>query len=228
MRPSRVVILASGNGTTAETFIRACVAGDINCQVPLVIASRSNAGIIGRIADLNTELHQTIIVKVIGTKTHPAAGSEHVEKGGQSQAEEQALLDELAQQSCDLVALMGYMKRIGPRLVDTYGWKPEYQDTRQASMLNTHPGLLPETRGLFGINVQEYVLRNHLKEAGQTLHVVAGGYDDGPIVAEHRTAVAQGETPDELFTRVQQIEKANIAHDIDNFASGKMRILNSE
>lgn len=221
----RVAILASGSGTTAEAFIRAGAQGDISAQVELVITSRSDSGIIQRVQDLNDELDLSIQCIVINGKTHPAAHTEHVGQGEQTAGEEAAILASLAGGSYDLIALMGYMKKIGPGLIEAFGWLPKYKSLFQAKMVNTHPGLLPDTKGFYGINIQKYVLDNGLPYGGQTLHVVSDRYDEGPIIAEHKVPVEPGDTPESLFEKVQKVEKKNVPHDIDDFIKARLAYL---
>lgn len=221
MRP-RVAILASGGGTTAEAFIRAGQNGDINVDVGLVIVSRQDAGIFDRIANLNQEFGLNIETVLINHKTHPAAEGENLRKGFQAAAEEQAILETLKAGSFDLVALMGYMKRIGPRLIREFGWVDGYSSMFQAMMVNTHPGLLPDTKGFYGENIQKYVLENHLPYGGQTLHVVSEEYDAGPIIAEHKVPVEPGDTSESLFARVQAVEKQYLPRDIEDFIKARL------
>ncbi len=221
----RVAILASGSGTTAESFIRACAGGQVDCTVELVIASKPTAGIVSRINNLNHELGLEIECLVIGRSTHPPHRSEQLALGDQTEAEESALLDVLSARTPDVIALMGYMKHIGPQLVERFGWLPTYDSIYQANMLNTHPGLLPETKGRWGEHVQEYVLSHALATSGQTLHLVAHDYDDGPSVAEHIVPVEPGDTAETLFRRVQAVEKATIAYDIEAFAQARANYL---
>jgi len=172
MKP-RIAILASGGGTTAEAFIRADQRHEINVDVGLVIVSRKEAGIFQRIADLNKEFGLNIQTVLINHNTHPAAHGENVAAGCQTAAEEAAILATLLGGSYDLVALMGYMKKVGPALIEAFGWLPIYKSAFQARMLNTHPGLLPDTKGFYGEHIQQYVLDHHLPYGGQTLHVVS-------------------------------------------------------
>lgn len=217
----RVAILASGGGTTAEAFIRAGAKGDISAQVELVICSRKDAGIFDRIETLNKELNLHINCILINSQTHPAAITEHVGRGDQTTAEEAAILAALLSGSYDLVALMGYMKRIGPALIESFGWQREYTSMFQAMMLNTHPGLLPDTKGFYGLNIQKYVLENHLPFGGQSLHIVSEEYDEGPIVAEHKVPVEPDDTPESLFERVQEVEKKYLPYDIEDFIKAR-------
>jgi phosphoribosylglycinamide formyltransferase-1 len=221
MRP-RIAILASGGGTTAEAFIRAGQTGEVNVDVGLVICSRKDAGIFQRIANLNNEFGLSIDCLLINHKTHPADATEHVERGAQTAAEELAILTTLLSGSFDLVALMGYMKRVGPSLVEAFGWLPEYTSIFQAKMVNTHPGLLPDTKAYYGENIQKYVLDRHLPYGGQTFHVVGMGYDDGPIITEHKVPVEPDDTSETLFARVQDVEKKYLPRDIEDFIHARL------
>lgn len=217
-RPT-IAILASGNGSTAEAFIRASATGKVQPTVGLVICNKAaeKAGIWQRIANLNQEFNLATPIIEISRQTHPAGQQEQLAPGDQTEAEETALLEALVPGNFDAIILMGYMKKIGPRLVQALGWQPTYSSPYQARLLNTHPGPLPEVQGLFGIHIQEYVLTHHLPYSAQTLHVVSEHYDDGPTVAEHRVEVKPTDTPDTLFARVQAIEKAHLPKDIETF-----------
>lgn len=227
MRP-RIAVLASGGGTTAEAFIRADRAGEINVAVELVIVSRDDAGISRRVADLNQEFGLDIRTVIINAKSHPVAEGEEVAKGYQTAAEEAAILDLLKADNYDLVALMGYMKRIGPSLIQEFGWLPEYSSIFQAKMVNTHPGLLPDTKGFFGQNIQQYVLDHHLPYGGQTFHVVAEEYDAGPIITEHKVPVEPGDDSEALFARVQAAEKKYLPHDLEDFVLARIAYNNQK
>jgi phosphoribosylglycinamide formyltransferase-1 len=213
----RIAVLASGSGTTAEAFIRATQAGSISAEIGLIICNRKDAGIFERIEKLNRELGLTIESVLVNSKTHPISEQETEQVGRQTKAEEAAILKLLIEGGYEIVALMGYMKKSGTTIVHEYGWHPEYTSIYQARMLNTHPGLLPETAGLYGELVQRHVLAHHLPYGGQTLHVVAEKYDDGPIVAEHKVAVMPDDTPESLFSRVQAVEKQMLPLDIQHF-----------
>lgn len=225
MNRPRIAILASGGGTTAEAFVRAGAAGQIDAAVGLVICNNKHAGVFQRVADLNKEFGLDIQTAFVNGKTHPAKPGEKVRLGDQTQAEEAAITQLIKDGGFDLVALMGYMKRVGSGLVHEFGWRPEYAQPEQAMMVNTHPGLLPETKGLYGIHVQEYVLRNKLAHGGQTLHVVAEDYDDGPTIAEHKIAVKPGDTPETFFDNVQKVEKQYLPMDIDAFIRKRRKYL---
>ncbi len=219
---SRIAILASGGGTTTEAFIRANQAGEIAVDVGLVIVSRRDAGIFERIENLNREFKIGIQTTLINSQTHPAALTENVPAGSQTAAEEAAILAILLGGNYDLIASLGYMKKIGPHLVEAFGWLPDYKSAFQAKMVNTHPGLLPDTKAFYGEKIQQYVLDHKLPYAGQTLHLVSEDYDEGPIIAEHKVPVRPDDTSETLFARVQATEKRFLPRDIENFINARL------
>lgn len=221
MSKAAVAILASGSGSTAEALIRAVQGQDYPYEIRLVVTNNPDAFVLKRIESLNDEFGLNIETAVISSSTQ---SSLKPPVHGEQTAEEQATLIKIFEKyHIDLVVLLGYMKRIGTQLTDTYGWQTDFKSIYQARMLNTHPGLLPETKGLYGIHVQEAVVERRLPEAGQTLHVVADAYDEGPTVAEHRIPVEPGESAEALFDRVQQTEKAHIAADIADFIQAQSK-----
>ena len=117
------------------------------------------------------------------------------------------------------------MRKIGPNIVSKYGWKSDYTSPYQAMMLNTHPGLPPESAGMYGRNVQQHTLDIGLPFGGQTLHVVSEGYDEGPVIAEHKVTVSPDDTADTLFAKVQDTEKKYLPEDIDNFIKKRIEYL---
>jgi phosphoribosylglycinamide formyltransferase-1 len=224
MKP-RIAILASGEGTTAEAFIRACSRDEVDAEVGLVICNREAAGIFQRIENLNLELGLTVQTMLLNSQTHPAADGEVVERGYQTTAEEAAILDVLTKRNFDLILLMGYLRRVGSSIVQAFGWRPEYSSPYRAIMLNSHPGLLPETTGTYGIHTQEATLDQKLAYSGQTLHVVSENYDEGPVLAVHKVAVLPNDTAESLFGRVQTVEKQNLPIDVAAFMKARRQYI---
>lgn len=218
-----IAVLASGEGTTAEAFIRASAQNEVEPVVGLVIVSNAKAGILRRVDQLNKEYGLAIKAVHIGKKTHPPRPGEDVIPGEQTAAEEAAILQTLKAGNFDAIILLGYMKKIGPDVVQEFGWQAHYDSPHQATMLNTHPGLLPDTKGLFGVHVQEHVLQKGLPRAGQTLHVVAEDYDDGPVVAEHHVTIQATDDPDSLFDRVREVERYHVPRDVAQFIAERKR-----
>lgn len=213
-----VAILASGGGTTAEAFIRATQDGTVEADVNLVVCSKpaAKAKIWERVANLNDEFSLDIPVVHINHETHPWKDSEERERG-LTNAESEAIYQEVALSGSKLVALMGYMRIVRGALLEEYGWHESYTSPYQAAMLNTHPGPLPETADTHGPGASQRVLDLGLQYSAHTVHVVAGGVDTGPAVWVTPVPVLAGDDANSLFERVQVFEKKELPIAIDAF-----------
>lgn len=222
----RIAILASGSGTTAESFIRSCVSGEVKAEVVAVISNQKTPGVFDRVQDINNEFNLKIPCINIGKISHPEATGEQVEYGRQTKAEESAILKTLDELNIDLVTLLGYMKLIGPSIVNKYGWNDSLDSIYRTKMINTHPGILPYTKGMYGIHVQQYALINDVP-AGHCIFAVDSKYDDGPIISEHRVEKIPGDTPESLFDRVKASEKKHLASDIQKIIESQIKLKQS-
>jgi len=195
----RIAILASGSGTTAEALIHATQNGVLNADVCLVITNKPDAGILQKVERFNA-MGLSIKTLVINGITHPGIA----DKGEQTPAEAQAIYDAISSVNVDLVLLLGYLRKVIDPLLSL-------------RILNTHPGLLPATRGLHGEGVQQFVIDNHHEFTGQTLHEVIAEYDSGRVIAEHKLPVMSWDTVDTLNASVQLMEKAYISVDVQQY-----------
>jgi phosphoribosylglycinamide formyltransferase-1 len=136
-----------------------------------------------------------------------------------------AILKALQDAQFDLILLLGYMKKVGSRLVHAFGWRSEYSSPYQAIMLNSHAGLFPDTKGYYGIHKEERVLAGHFPFSGYTLHVVAEDYDDGPTIAEHKQPVEPSDTIESLLVKDQALEKQYLPSDVETFLKARGKYL---
>lgn len=195
----KIAILASGSGTTAEALIHATQSGILDADVRLVITNKQDAGILQKIERFNKQ-GLDINVLVINGTTHPGEAG----RGEQTPAEAQAIYDAITAAGIDLVLLLGYMRKV-------------MQPVLGLRILNTHPGLLPATRGLHGEDVQRFVLQERHEFTGQTLHEVAAEYDSGRIIAEHKLPVMPWDTIETLNAAAQLMEKAYIGKEVNEY-----------
>ena len=216
MTKPRIVILASGSGTTAEAVIRGSAEGTLNAEVVAVVYNNQHAGVVERVKNCAAEFGLSIGLHYISSKNFPNSDNTIAESGRQTDSEESEILRVIDSYEPSLVALLGYMKLVGPTIVAKYGYLPQLGSPYQAKMINTHPGLLPETKGFYGIHVQEFVITNKTR-AGHCIFSVDAEYDGGPVVAEHTVELYENDTADVLFERVKQSEKIYIVQDINNF-----------
>ena len=116
----------------------------------------------------------------------------------------------------DVIFLAGYMKKLGPLTLGRYAGR----------VFNTHPALLPKYggQGMYGMNVHRAVLATGEVESGATVHLVEGGYDTGPVVAQRRVGVHPGDTPETLAERVQDCERRLVVGFLSDIARGKITL----
>jgi phosphoribosylglycinamide formyltransferase-1 len=71
------------------------------------------------------------------------------------------------------------------------------------AVVNVHPSLLPAFPGAHAVEEQ---LAAGVAETGATVHLVDEGIDSGPILAQARVAVIDGDTPETLHARIKELE----------------------
>jgi phosphoribosylglycinamide formyltransferase 1 len=71
------------------------------------------------------------------------------------------------------------------------------------AVVNVHPSLLPAFPGAHAVEDQ---LKAGVAETGATVHLVDEGVDSGPILAQERVAILDGDTPETLHARIKEIE----------------------
>ena len=143
------------------------------------------------------------IVLVITDKAE-APGLEHAHRRGipvtvlSDPGAPQAWLQSLHDKSIDLLVLAGYLKLVPADVVAAY----------RGRIMNTHPSLLPAFggKGMYGERVHRAVLASGARETGVTIHLVDEAYDRGPILAQSRVPVQEGDTPERLAARVLEAE----------------------
>jgi phosphoribosylglycinamide formyltransferase-1 len=169
--------LASHRGSNMQAVIDACAEGRLDAKPVVIISNNSKSGAKERAREEKIPFHH------LSGRTHPDA-----------ETLDTAILDALLHHETDLVILVGYMKKIGPKTLSRF----------QGKILNIHPALLPKFggEGMYGTRVHEAVLASGDKETGVTIHLADGGYDTGPIVAQTRVPVLEGDTAESLASRV--------------------------
>ena len=98
-----------------------------------------------------------------------------------------------AEASVEIVCLAGFMRLLSPAFVER----------RRGRILNIHPSLLPNLRGL---NTHERALAQGLAEHGCTVHFVTAELDAGPIIAQARVPILPGDDAEALAARVLREE----------------------
>jgi phosphoribosylglycinamide formyltransferase-1 len=105
-----------------------------------------------------------------------------------------ALLARLRAFDPDWVVSAGFMRILGPSVVDAFPGR----------IVNTHPALLPAFAGAHGVRD---ALRYGVKVTGCTVHVVDHGVDTGPILAQRAVEVLPGDDEASLHERIKEVER---------------------
>jgi phosphoribosylglycinamide formyltransferase-1 len=100
---------------------------------------------------------------------------------------------EIVKSGANLVVLAGFMRILTPEFVNLWPGR----------MINIHPSLLPDYKGL---DTHARALADGKNEAGCTVHYVVPEMDSGPIIVQKRVKVLPGDTPETLGERVLEQE----------------------
>ena len=125
-----------------------------------------------------------------------------------------ATADALTNRGVQIVALAGYMKKLGPRTLARF----------RNRVVNVHPSLLPKYggRGMYGERVHAAVLAARERETGVTVHIANGEYDEGAILAQESVPVMDGDTPSTLAARVLEREHVIYPETLRRIAMGEV------
>jgi phosphoribosylglycinamide formyltransferase 1 len=173
----RVAILISGRGSNMTALIEAARANDYPAEIVLVVSNRPDAAGLDR-------------ARSVGI---PTSVIDHSLFGGDRTAFEHALDQTLRDHAIDLVCLAGFMRLLTPSFVDRWSGR----------MLNIHPSLLPQFKGL---DTHRRALEAGAERHGATVHFVVPEMDAGPIVAQDSIAVRADDTEETLAARVLELE----------------------
>jgi phosphoribosylglycinamide formyltransferase-1 len=170
---SRLIgVLISGRGSNLQALIDAAAAGTLGGTIAVVISNKALAP---------------------GLERARAAGIESLvldHRGYPSRDEyDRALARALNDRGVSLVCLAGFMRLIGPPLLDAF----------HHAILNVHPSLLPSFPG---VDAQRQALEHGVKISGATMHLVTSELDGGPIVLQSAVPVRDDDTVETLSARI--------------------------
>lgn len=191
----RVAVLISGRGSNMAALIEAAKASDYPAEIALVLSNRPDAA--GLVRARQADIATAII--------------DHTPFGKDREAFERALDAQLRAHRIDLVCLAGFMRRLTPWLVTQW----------RGRILNIHPSLLPQFKGL---DTHRRAIAAGVTEHGATVHFVVAELDAGPIVAQERVAVRDGDTEETLAARVLEVEHRLYPQALRAAAEGRARV----
>ena len=175
-----IVILISGGGSNMKAIVQRAQqqAWEANglARIAAVVSNRADAG------GLTFAAEQGIPTVVLSHKDFASR-----------EAYDAALMAKMDAFMPDLVVLAGFMRILTPEFTNHYARR----------MLNIHPSILPNFKGL---HTHEQALAAGVKVHGATVHGVTAELDHGPIVMQSSVAVLPDDTADTLAARVLKTE----------------------
>jgi phosphoribosylglycinamide formyltransferase-1 len=181
MQGSRLVVLASGNGSNLQAIIDACVDGRLPATVAAVVSDQADAHALVR----------------AGGAGIPAV---HVGRhAGEPRADYDArLADVVARFGPDLVVLAGWMRIL---TISFLGWFPD-------RVVNLHPALPGELPGTHAIErAWHEALAGERTATGVMVHLVPSeSIDDGPILGTTVVPIRPDDSIESLTGRMHEAE----------------------
>ena len=177
-----VAVVISGRGSNMEAIARAAQAPGSPYRVVRVIADRPTAGGLARAAALGVPTAVVPVKEFADRAAFEAALSAEIEASGAA-----------------LVALAGFMRILSPEFVQRH----------EGKLLNIHPSLLPDYKGL---DTHARVLAARETQHGASVHFVTAELDGGPVVMQGRLRVRAGDTPESISARVHALEHIIYPH----------------
>ena len=165
-------VLISGRGSNLQALIDAVAAGTLPARIAVVISNNADAPGLDR-------------ARRAGIETATLRQRDFPDRD----AFDAAIADALRARGVRLVCLAGFMRLVGPRLLEAF----------PNAVLNIHPSLLPSFPG---VDAQQQAIAHGVKISGATVHIVTGELDGGPIVLQAAVPVLPDDTADSLASRI--------------------------
>lgn len=196
--PLPIVVLISGNGSNLQAIIDAVQSAALPVSIRAVISNRPDAYGLERAR--RAGLHTVVL--------------DHRQFPSRT-AFDQALQHNIDQFQPGLVVLAGFMRLLGDALVNHY----------RGRMLNIHPSLLPEFKGL---DTHQRALdachAGRITEHGASVHFVTPELDGGPVILQARLPISTQDSAAQLAQRVMALEHQIYPLAIRWFAEGRLRL----
>ena len=188
--PARLVVLASGTGTTLQALLDAGRDDAYGARVVAVGSDRARSRALQRARDAGVP---AVAVTLEGSQDRRRWNTD--------------LADAVAAHEPDLVVLAGFMRILAPEFLCRFPQR----------VVNTHPSLLPSFPGAHAV---ADALAHGVKVSGVTVHLVDEGVDTGPVVAQAAVPVLDGDDEAALQARIQEVERPLYVDAVGRLARG--------
>ena len=124
--------------------------------------------------------------------------------------DETKCLKVLQHDQVDMVVLAGFLKKIGPAMLQAFPYK----------IINVHPALLPKFggKGMYGTRVHQAVFDHKESKSGITIHLVNENYDEGEHIAQFECYIDPLDTVKEIELKVRKLEAEHFPETVFQFA----------
>ena len=119
------------------------------------------------------------------------------------------LADRVARYEVGLVVGAGYMRVLTPVFLERF-----------PAVLNVHPSLLPEFRGLDAV---KRALEAGTKRTGVTVHFMVEEVDAGPVISQEEVPILPDDTEETLMERLHAVEHQLLVDAVADYFWGKVR-----
>lgn len=192
-----IVVLISGGGTNLQAVIDGYLLQIISEPIVAVISNNADA------KGLTRATRAGIPAIVLDHRTYSDRNSYDL-----------ALAKLIERFSPKLVVLAGFMRILSPGFVQQF----------EGSMINIHPALLPEFKGL---HTHARALASGVQKHGATVHFVTADLDDGPNIIQASLTVSENDTEATLAERVLTLEHQILPTAIEWFLQNKISMSNN-
>ncbi len=120
------------------------------------------------------------------------------------------LADRIAAYDVALVVGAGYMRVLSAVFLERF-----------PAVLNVHPSLLPEFKGLHAVR---RALAVGVGQTGVTVHFMVEEVDAGPVVAREAVPVLPGDTEDTLLERLHPVEHRLLVGAVADYFTGRVMV----
>ncbi len=187
-------VLVSGTGTNLQAILDAIAGGKLQARVGVVVSNVAGAKALER-------------AQAAGAKTLVVDHTKYADR----RAFDAAVVEALRAHGVELVVFAGFMRLVSDVLLDAYPMR----------IVNVHPALLP---AFPGVHAQKQAVDYGVRVSGCTVHLVDGGTDTGPIIAQTAVPVLEGDDEESLRTRILKEEHALLPRVLQWFAEGRVTV----
>lgn len=194
----KIAVLISGSGSNLQAIIDAISANTLQAEITVVISNRPG---------------------VKGLERAKAAGIasitlDHTQYPSRELFDQQ-LIQNIQKYPPDLIVLAGFMRILSDNFIEHF----------RDRILNIHPSLLPEFKGL---NTHQRALDAHKNLHGVSVHYVSNELDGGPVILQAIIKLQDNDTASTLQQRIQVEEHIIYPMAIEWIAQGRLAIINQQ